>query len=66
MARVITGPDHRWVLAYTAVWSPALLLLADILGRVIAPAEVPVAVVMAFLGAPVFIALMRRAKAVAQ
>ena len=34
-ARSITGPDNRWVLAYTAVLAPILLVGADIIGRVV-------------------------------
>jgi iron complex transport system permease protein len=61
MVRSVTGPGHRWLLAYSMVWAPVLLLGADVLGRVIArPEEVPVGIVMAFVGAPVFIALLRR------
>ncbi|MBU2668862.1 iron chelate uptake ABC transporter family permease subunit [Actinoplanes bogorensis] len=60
-ARMIVGSDHRWILAYAVVLGPALLLGADVLGRVlVAPAELPVGVVTAFLGAPLFIALCRR------
>jgi iron complex transport system permease protein len=60
-ARMVTGSDHRWILAYSVVLGPALLLGADVLGRVlVAPAELPVGVVTAFLGAPLFIALCRR------
>ncbi|MET0865822.1 MAG: iron chelate uptake ABC transporter family permease subunit [Nakamurella sp.] len=65
-ARSITGPDNRWVLAYTAVLAPILLLGADIIGRlVVSPAELSVGIVTAIIGAPVFIALVRR-KRVAQ
>jgi iron complex transport system permease protein len=61
IARAITGPDQRWVLAYSAVLAPILLLSADVVGRLVArPGEVEVGVVTAFLGAPVFIALVRR------
>jgi len=61
IARVVTGSDHRWILAYSLVLGPTLLLGADVLGRVlVAPAELPVGVVTAFLGAPLFIALCRR------
>ncbi|MCO1580053.1 iron ABC transporter permease [Crossiella sp. SN42] len=61
MARIITGPDHRWVLTYSAVIAPILLLGADILGRVLArPEELQVGIIVAFLGAPFFIALVRR------
>ncbi len=63
VARAITGPSYRWVLAYSAVLAPILLLGADILGRVIAPpGEVQVGIVTAALGAPFFIALIRRRK----
>ena len=66
MARAIVGPDQRWVLAYSALLAPILLLTADIIGRVvIAPAELEVGIVTALIGAPVFIALVRR-KRIAQ
>lgn len=61
VARMICGPDQRWVLLYSMVLAPALLLGADIVGRVVvAPSELQVGIVTAFLGAPVFIALARR------
>ncbi len=61
MARALTGPDYRWVLACSAVLAPSLLLLADVLGRVVArPGEIQVGIVTAVIGAPVFIALVRR------
>jgi len=61
VARAITGPDYRWVLAYSAVLAPSLLLLSDVLGRVVARAgEIQVGIVTAVIGAPVFIALVRR------
>jgi iron complex transport system permease protein len=59
--RRFTGPDWRWILAYSCVAGPALLLAADILGRVvIRPAELPAGIVTAFLGAPVLIWLIRK------
>ena len=61
VARMIVGPDYRWVLPSAMLLAPILLLAADILGRVVArPGELQVAIVTAFLGAPVFIALVRR------
>ncbi|ROO87206.1 iron complex transport system permease protein [Actinocorallia herbida] len=61
MARLVTGPDNRWVLPYSAVLAAALIVAADTVGRIVAaPTEVEVGIVMAFLGAPVFIALCRR------
>jgi iron complex transport system permease protein len=45
----------------TALLAPCLLLLADIIGRVVArPEEVQAGIVVAFLGGPFFIALVRR------
>ncbi|MBZ4322427.1 FecCD family ABC transporter permease [Streptomyces huiliensis] len=66
LARLITGPDQRWLLPYSAVLAAALLLAADIVGRVVlANEELEAGVVTAFLGAPLFIALVRR-KRIAQ
>lgn len=61
IARTIVGPDHRWLLPYCALLGAILILVADVVGRVVArPAEVQVGIVMALIGAPVFIALVRR------
>jgi iron complex transport system permease protein len=61
VARLFTGPDHRWLLPYSMLLAPLLLLLADVVGRVIAkPGEVQVGIVTAVIGAPVFITLVRR------
>lgn len=58
------GVDQRVILPLSAVLAPVVLLLADVLGRVIiAPAEVPVGVVAAFVGAPILILLARRRRA---
>jgi len=62
-ARLITGPDYRWVLLYSMVLAPSLLLAADVIGRVVAPpGEVQVGVVTAVIGAPVLVLLVRRRK----
>ncbi|MBM4603521.1 iron chelate uptake ABC transporter family permease subunit, partial [Rhodococcus hoagii] len=61
VARWFVGPDQRWILPYTVVCAPMLLLTSDILGRiVIRPGELQVGVVTAFVGAPVLIWLVRR------
>ncbi|WP_370948977.1 FecCD family ABC transporter permease [Amycolatopsis sp. cg5] len=66
VARMLTGPDHRWLLPFSALLAPLLLLLSDVVGRVVArPAEVQVGIITALLGAPVFVALVRRKKPVA-
>ncbi|GAA2635094.1 iron chelate uptake ABC transporter family permease subunit [Streptomyces vastus] len=55
------GPDHRWLLPLSAVLAPSLLLAADIAGRVVArPTEVQAGIVVAFIGGPFFIAMVRR------
>lgn len=64
VARWIVGPDQRWILGATVLLAPSLLLAADILGRVvIRPGELPVGIVMAFVGAPILILLIRRRNA---
>jgi iron-siderophore transport system permease protein len=60
-ARALCGPDYRWILPWSAVLAPALLLGADVIGRLVArPGEVQVGIVTALVGAPLFIALVRR------
>jgi ABC-type Fe3+-siderophore transport system permease subunit len=64
VARWIVGPDQRWIFGYSVLLAPSLLLASDILGRIVmAPSEIPVGIVTAFVGAPVLIALVRRKKA---
>ncbi|UTX53911.1 FecCD family ABC transporter permease [Leucobacter aridicollis] len=59
--RWFTGPDQRWVLAYSVVVGASFLLLADILGRVaMQNGELRVGIVTGLLGAPVLITLVRR------
>lgn len=61
MVRGIFGRDHRWVLPGCALLGATLLLLADTLARfVIPPREVPVGVMTALLGTPLFLYLARR------
>lgn len=61
VARAITGPDYRWVLPWSMVLAPTLLLGADVIGRVVArPEELQVGIVTAVLGAPFFVMLVRR------
>jgi iron complex transport system permease protein len=63
LARLVVGADYRWILAYSAVLAPVLLLVADILGRVVArPGEIGVGVMTALVGAPFFVVLIRRRK----
>jgi len=63
IVRRFTGPDYRWILAYSFLLGAILLVLADVIGRlVVQPTELEAGIVVAFLGAPVMIALVRRSK----
>jgi iron complex transport system permease protein len=64
VARWMVGPDQRWIVAYSIVVGPILLLVADVIGRVVLrPGELPAGIVTACIGAPVLIVLVRRQKA---
>jgi iron complex transport system permease protein len=55
------GPDYRWLLPLSAVLAPCLLLAADVAGRLIErPIEIQAGVLVAFIGGPFFIAMVRR------
>jgi ABC-type Fe3+-siderophore transport system permease subunit len=59
--RAVTGPDHRWLIPCSGLAGATLLLVADVVGRVVArPGELQVGIVLALIGAPFFIALVRR------
>jgi iron complex transport system permease protein len=63
LCRLLVGTDHRWLLPFSALAGASLLVLADTLGRVIArPAEIEVGIMTALVGAPFFIAIVRRQK----
>src|SRR5699024_11522641 len=64
IVRWFTGPDQRWIILYSALAAPVLVLAADVVGRVISrPGEIEVGLVTAVIGAPVLIALLRRRNA---
>lgn len=57
--RLLIGPEHRRLLPACALLGGALLVLADIIARlVVAPAELPIGIVTAIVGAPVFLWLL--------
>jgi len=61
VARWVTGPDQRRILAWSAVLGALLMVGADVIGRVVViPDEVPAGVVTALVGAPVLVYLVRR------
>lgn len=64
VVRWVVGPDQRWIIVYSALAGPVLILLADAAGRVLGrPGEIQVGILTAIIGAPVLIALVRRKKA---
>jgi iron complex transport system permease protein len=63
LVRLIAGPDHRVVLPASALAGATLLLFADVFARlVLAPAELPIGIVTAFIGAPFFLFLLVRGR----
>jgi iron complex transport system permease protein len=61
--RLLVGPDHRRLVPAAALAGAAFLMLADCLSRaMLAPKEIPVGVVTALAGGPLFIFLLRRHK----
>lgn len=61
--RLLVGVDHRWLLPFSALTGGILITASDVLGRVVArPAEIDVGIITALVGAPFFIAIVRRQK----
>ncbi|MEM7519998.1 MAG: iron ABC transporter permease [Pseudomonadota bacterium] len=61
LLRLSTGPDHRPLLINAALLGAILLVLADVVARnVIPPAELPIGIITAVLGAPVFLWILLR------
>lgn len=60
-ARLLIGSDYRYLLPASALLGIAIVTLSDTFARVVfAPIELPVGIIMAFLGAPFFLFLLRR------
>ncbi|KAA2262475.1 iron ABC transporter permease [Solihabitans fulvus] len=65
LARAITGADYRWLLPYAGLLGAVLVLVADVLGRVVTgQGELQVGIMLAMIGAPFFVVLVRRKKLV--
>ena len=59
MARFIIGNDHRFYLPFAAVLGALLLLLSDTIGKfILYPVNIPVGIIISFLGVPLFIHLI--------
>lgn len=54
--RLLIGPDHRYLIPASALLGACILLCADVIARqIVAPAELPIGIVMSFIGGPVFL-----------
>ncbi|MBZ4690570.1 MAG: transport system permease protein [Cereibacter sp.] len=61
LLRLATGPDHRFLLPNAALLGAALLVGADVVARlIVAPAEMPIGILTAVIGAPVFLWILLR------
>ncbi|WP_175652460.1 FecCD family ABC transporter permease [Pseudomonas sp. Marseille-P9899] len=64
LVRLLSGPDHRVLLPASLLAGASLLLFADLIARLaLAPAELPIGIVTAFIGAPFFLYLLLRGRA---
>ena len=59
IARRFVGSRHRLLLPFSAMGGAVLVLLCDLLGRVLfAPYEIPVGIILSFVGGPFFLTLI--------
>ncbi|MDL2275033.1 iron ABC transporter permease [Desulfosarcina sp. OttesenSCG-928-G10] len=58
-ARMIFGPDHRWVMPGAAMLGAIYLLVCDTLARTLTPAEIPLGIITSIVGAPYLLWLLR-------
>ncbi len=64
VGRLLAGPDHRVLLPLSAILGAILVLLADVAARmVVRPAELPLGIILAIIGAPIFLHLVVRRSA---
>jgi iron complex transport system permease protein len=63
LVRLLVGPDHRVLLPASLLAGASLLLFSDLLARLLlAPAELPIGIVTALIGAPFFLYLLLRGR----
>jgi iron complex transport system permease protein len=59
--RLIIGPNHRFLIPVSALSGMLLMVVADTLARtVLSPVEIPIGIIMALIGAPFFLYLLRK------
>lgn len=65
LLRLLIGPDHRYLLPASALLGASLLLLADAVSRtIVSPAELPIGIVTAAVGAPFFLWILLRRRGI--
>jgi iron complex transport system permease protein len=63
MMRLVVGPDHKILIPVTCLAASIFVVLCDLLSRTLfAPVEIPIGVITAIIGAPVFIILLKKGK----
>jgi iron complex transport system permease protein len=63
LVRFVVGPDHKFVLLFSALTGATLLTLSDLISRtILAPTEIPIGIVTALLGSPFFLFLVMKNK----
>jgi iron complex transport system permease protein len=61
-ARLVIGPDHRFLLPSAAIMGAIFLIICDTIARTLTTAEIPVGIITSILGAPYLIYLLRTKK----
>jgi len=61
-ARLVIGPDHRFLIPSAAIMGAIFLVICDTLARTLTTAEIPVGIITSLLGAPYLIYLLRTKK----
>ncbi|PKM74962.1 MAG: iron ABC transporter permease, partial [Firmicutes bacterium HGW-Firmicutes-17] len=62
LARMIVGPDYRYLIPATAILGGIFLLLVDNIARTVMPVEIPLGILTAIIGAPFFVFLILRGR----
>ncbi len=65
LLRLSVGPDHKYLLPNSALLGASMLLASDVISRtIIAPAELPIGIVTATIGAPIFLWILLRRRGI--
>ena len=61
LSRLLVGPNHRYVIPISGLFGATLLTLADMIARtIVVPAELPIGILTALIGGPIFLWLLRQ------